>query len=224
MAIQIKWVLMVLIVCSCCPCSEIMAVLAMATSLQDMRNRLGAMVIGTSKVRPHLLYLCRPLTECKHMAVDAVQLVLGGETRWWPQGGEPVTTDDIGAGGALTVLMKDALEPTLMQTLEETPVFVHAGVSSLWSCSRQQMLLQPSTEQDTMNSAAWNVFSFLAGPFANIATGNSSVMADLLALKLAGSEVRNVQTASKITKASALMQLEHPGGIRQEHSRIPAVT
>lgn len=69
------------------------------------------------------------------------------------QAGEPVTADDIGAGGALAVLMKDALEPTLMQTLEQTPVFVHAG------------------------------------PFANIATGNSSVMADLLALRLAGSEV-----------------------------------
>jgi formate--tetrahydrofolate ligase len=96
--------------------SEIMAVLAMSTSLQDMRDRLGAMVIGTSKA------------------------------------GEPVTADDIGAGGALAVLMKDALEPTLMQTLEQTPVFVHAG------------------------------------PFANIATGNSSVMADLLALRLAGSE------------------------------------
>lgn len=45
----------------------------------------------------------------------------------WMQAGEPVTADDMGAGGALTVLMKDALEPTLMQTLEETPVFVHAG-------------------------------------------------------------------------------------------------
>jgi methylenetetrahydrofolate dehydrogenase (NADP+) / methenyltetrahydrofolate cyclohydrolase / formyltetrahydrofolate synthetase len=53
--------------------------------------------------------------------------------------------------------MKDALEPTLMQTLEQTPVFVHAG------------------------------------PFANIATGNSSVMADLLALRLAGSEVSTWQ-------------------------------
>jgi formyltetrahydrofolate synthetase len=56
------------------------------------------------------------------------------------------------------VLMKDALEPTLMQTLEQTPVFVHAG------------------------------------PFANIATGNSSVMADLLALRLVGSEVGTAVT------------------------------
>ncbi len=76
---------------------------------------------------------------------------------WLSQAGEPVTADDIGAGGALAVLMKDALEPTLMQTLEQTPVFVHAG------------------------------------PFANIATGNSSVMADLLALRLAGSEVSTWQ-------------------------------
>jgi formyltetrahydrofolate synthetase len=63
--------------------------------------------------------------------------------------GEPVTAEDLGVAGALTVLMKDALKPTLMQTLEGTPVFVHAG------------------------------------PFANIAHGNSSILADLIALKLA---------------------------------------
>ena len=72
-------------------CSEIMAVLALTTSLKDMRGRLGRMVVGSSRA------------------------------------GQPVTTDDLGLGGALTVLMKDAIEPTLMQTLEETPVFVHAG-------------------------------------------------------------------------------------------------
>jgi methylenetetrahydrofolate dehydrogenase (NADP+)/methenyltetrahydrofolate cyclohydrolase/formyltetrahydrofolate synthetase len=66
--------------------------------------------------------------------------------------GRPVTADDLGAGGALTVLMKDAIMPTLMQTLEGTPVFVHAG------------------------------------PFANIAHGNSSVLADQIALKLAASD------------------------------------
>ncbi|KAK9831504.1 hypothetical protein WJX81_003430 [Elliptochloris bilobata] len=66
--------------------------------------------------------------------------------------GEPVTADDLGLGGALTVLMKDAISPTLMQTLEETPVLVHAG------------------------------------PFANIATGNSSVVADAVALKLVGAD------------------------------------
>jgi len=63
--------------------------------------------------------------------------------------GEPVTADDLGVAGALAVLMKDAVNPTLMQTLEGTPVFVHAG------------------------------------PFANIAHGNSSIIADRLALKLA---------------------------------------
>ena len=96
--------------------SEIMAILALTTSLADMRERLGAMVIGTSKA------------------------------------GEPITADDIGAGGALTVLMKDAIQPNLMQTLEGTPAFVHAG------------------------------------PFANIAHGNSSIVADQIALKLVGPE------------------------------------
>mmetsp|Transcript_17361 Transcript_17361/g.37705 ORF Transcript_17361/g.37705 Transcript_17361/m.37705 type:complete len:657 (+) Transcript_17361:127-2097(+) len=65
---------------------------------------------------------------------------------------EVVTADDLGIGGALTALMKDALLPNLMQTLEGTPVFVHAG------------------------------------PFANIATGNSSVVADQIALKLVGKD------------------------------------
>jgi methylenetetrahydrofolate dehydrogenase (NADP+)/methenyltetrahydrofolate cyclohydrolase/formyltetrahydrofolate synthetase len=96
--------------------SECMAVLALTTSLADMRERLGAMVVATSKQ------------------------------------GEPVTADDIGVGGALAVLMKDAIKPNLMQTLEGTPVFVHAG------------------------------------PFANIAHGNSSILADRVALKLAGTE------------------------------------
>jgi formyltetrahydrofolate synthetase len=94
--------------------SEIMAILALTTSLADMRERLGRMVIGTSRA------------------------------------GEPITADDLGLGGALTVLMKDAIMPNLMQTLEGTPAFVHAG------------------------------------PFANIAHGNSSIIADQLALKLVG--------------------------------------
>lgn len=63
--------------------------------------------------------------------------------------GEAITAEDLGAAGAMTVLMKDAVKPTLMQTLEGTPVFVHAG------------------------------------PFANIAHGNSSIIADKIALKLA---------------------------------------
>jgi formyltetrahydrofolate synthetase len=94
--------------------SEIMAVLALATSLGDMRERLGRMVIGSSRK------------------------------------GEPITADDIGVGGALAVLMKDTLMPNLMQTIEGTPAFVHAG------------------------------------PFANIAHGNSSIVADQIALKLVG--------------------------------------
>ncbi len=63
--------------------------------------------------------------------------------------GGAVTAEDLGVAGAMTVLMKDAIKPTLMQTLEGTPVFVHAG------------------------------------PFANIAHGNSSIIADRIALKLA---------------------------------------
>ncbi|ORY53630.1 FTHFS-domain-containing protein [Rhizoclosmatium globosum] len=66
--------------------------------------------------------------------------------------GNPITADDIGCGGALAVLMKDAIKPNLMQTIEGTPVLVHAG------------------------------------PFANIAHGNSSILADRIALKLAGTD------------------------------------
>ncbi len=64
--------------------------------------------------------------------------------------GDAITADDLGVGGALTVLMKDAIMPTLMQTLEGTPALIHAG------------------------------------PFANIAHGNSSIVADQIALKLVG--------------------------------------
>lgn len=64
--------------------------------------------------------------------------------------GEPITSDDLGVTGALMVLLKDAIEPTLMQTLEGSPVLVHAG------------------------------------PFANIAHGCSSILADKVALKLVG--------------------------------------
>jgi methylenetetrahydrofolate dehydrogenase (NADP+) / methenyltetrahydrofolate cyclohydrolase / formyltetrahydrofolate synthetase len=63
--------------------------------------------------------------------------------------GEAVTAEDLGVAGAMTVMMKDAIMPNLMQTLEGTPVFVHAG------------------------------------PFANIAHGQSSIIADRIALKLA---------------------------------------
>jgi len=93
--------------------SELMAILALTTDLQDMRRRIGRIVIGTDKKR------------------------------------NPITAEDLGVAGAMTVLMKDAIMPNLLQTLEHTPAFVHAG------------------------------------PFANIAHGNSSVIADQIAIKLA---------------------------------------
>jgi methylenetetrahydrofolate dehydrogenase (NADP+)/methenyltetrahydrofolate cyclohydrolase/formyltetrahydrofolate synthetase len=67
--------------------SECMAVLALSTSLADMRERLGAMVVATSKQ------------------------------------GDPITADDLGVSGALAVLMKDAIKPNLMQTLQVRHVF-----------------------------------------------------------------------------------------------------
>ena len=91
--------------------SEIMAILALTTSLQDMRARIGNMVIAYDRDK------------------------------------NPVTAEDIRAAGAATVLMKEAIKPNLMQTLENTPALVHAG------------------------------------PFANIAHGNSSIIADLIAVK-----------------------------------------
>nr|KAJ3418090.1 C-1-tetrahydrofolate synthase, cytoplasmic [Polyrhizophydium stewartii] len=84
-------------------------------------------------------------TDLRDMRERLGRMVVASNTR-----GEPITADDIGVGGALTVLMKDAIKPNLMQTLEGTPVFVHAG------------------------------------PFANIAHGNSSILADRIALKLTG--------------------------------------
>jgi formate--tetrahydrofolate ligase len=90
--------------------SEVMTVLALTTSLRDMRQRLGRIVIGNTT----------------H--------------------GKPITAEDIFAAGAMTVILRDAIKPNLMQTLENTPVLVHAG------------------------------------PFGNIATGNSSVIADLIGI------------------------------------------
>ncbi|MCJ1382073.1 tetrahydrofolate synthase [Xylographa soralifera] len=112
--------------------SECMAILALSNDLGDMRERLGRMVVATSR------------------------------------SGDPVTCDDLGAGGALTALMKDAIKPNLMQTLEGTPVFVHAG------------------------------------PFANISIGASSVLADKMALKLAGTELDEIhdeKTGFVVTEA-----------------------
>ncbi|XP_053984468.1 C-1-tetrahydrofolate synthase, cytoplasmic [Hylaeus volcanicus] len=96
--------------------SEIMAILALATSVEDMKQRLGNMVVAFNK------------------------------------NGEPLTAEDFGMTGAMAILLKDAIEPTLMQSLEGTPVMVHAG------------------------------------PFANIAHGCSSIIADAIALKLVGPE------------------------------------
>ena len=94
--------------------SELMAILALATDLADLRNRIAKISIGND--------------------ID----------------GNSVTVDDLGVTGAATVLMKDTIKPNLMQTVEGTPVFVHAG------------------------------------PFANIAHGASSILADKIALKLVG--------------------------------------
>lgn len=93
--------------------SEVMAILALATDLADLRARLGRIVIGTNTK------------------------------------GEPVTAEQLKCAGAMAVLMKDAIKPNLMQNLEGGAVFVHAG------------------------------------PFANIAQGNNSVIADEIALKIA---------------------------------------
>jgi formate--tetrahydrofolate ligase len=90
--------------------SEVMTVLALTTSLHDMRRRLGRIVIGNTTA------------------------------------GKPITADELHAAGAMTVILRDAIKPNLLQTLENTPVLVHAG------------------------------------PFGNIATGNSSVIADLIGI------------------------------------------
>jgi formate--tetrahydrofolate ligase len=92
--------------------SEIMALVAVARDLRDLRRRLGEITVAYS------------------------------------YDGEPVTAEQLRAAGALTVLLKDALKPNLVQTLEGQPAFVHCG------------------------------------PFANIAHGNNSLVADLVALKL----------------------------------------
>jgi len=92
--------------------SEVMAILALTTSLKDLRERLGRIVVA------------------------------------YTGDGKPVTSEDLKCAGAMAVLLKEAIKPNLLQTLEHTPCFVHAG------------------------------------PFANIAHGNSSVLADRIACKL----------------------------------------
>ena len=90
--------------------SEVMAILALATSLDDMRARLGRIVVG------------------------------------YTEAGEPVTAEQLHGAGSMAVIMRDALKPNLLQTLENTPVIVHAG------------------------------------PFGNIAHGNSSIVGDLIGI------------------------------------------
>lgn len=92
--------------------SELMAILALATDLKDLRARIGRIVVA------------------------------------YDLDGNPVTTEDLKVAGAMAVSMKEAIEPTLMQTLEGVPTLIHAG------------------------------------PFANIAHGNSSIIADNIATKL----------------------------------------
>ena len=93
--------------------SEVMAALALCTSLQDLRVRMGRIVLGYTK------------------------------------DGTPVTAEEIGAAGSMTVILKEAIKPNLMQTLEGTAALVHTG------------------------------------PFGNIATGNSSIVADQIGIKTA---------------------------------------
>ncbi|MFW5806927.1 MAG: formate--tetrahydrofolate ligase, partial [Spirochaetota bacterium] len=93
--------------------SEVMAALALARDLPDLRRRLGSMIVAQDKA------------------------------------GGIITAENIGCAGAMAVLMKEAIKPNLMQTLEGQPAFIHAG------------------------------------PFANIAHGNSSIVSDRVALKLA---------------------------------------
>ncbi len=92
--------------------SEVMVILALTTSLADMRERMGRIVVG------------------------------------YTYDGEPVTAEQLKAGGAMTALMRDAVKPNLLQSLEHGPVLVHAG------------------------------------PFGNIATGNSSVVADQVGIRM----------------------------------------
>jgi formate--tetrahydrofolate ligase len=90
--------------------SEVMATLALSRSLEDLRARLGRIVVG------------------------------------YTSGGDPVTAEQLSAAGSMAVILRDAIKPNLLQTLENTPVLVHTG------------------------------------PFGNIATGNSSVVADLIGI------------------------------------------
>jgi methylenetetrahydrofolate dehydrogenase (NADP+)/methenyltetrahydrofolate cyclohydrolase/formyltetrahydrofolate synthetase len=107
---------------------------------EKMPRRTGYDITVASEIMA-ILALTKDLAD---MRDRMGRIVIGTNKR-----GEAVTAEDLGVAGAMTVLMKDAIKPTLMQSIEGTPVFVHAG------------------------------------PFANIAHGNSSIIADRIALKLA---------------------------------------
>jgi formate--tetrahydrofolate ligase len=91
--------------------SEVMATLALTSSLTDLRKRLGRIVVG------------------------------------YTSAGSPVTAEELGTAGSMAVILREAIKPNLLQTMENTPVLVHTG------------------------------------PFGNIATGNSSVVADLIGIR-----------------------------------------
>lgn len=117
--------------------SEVMSVLALASDMQDLRRRLGRIVVTS------------------------------------PNAPVSVTADQIGAAGAMAVLLRKALQPNLVQTCEHTPAIVHAG------------------------------------PFANISHGNSSVIADRIALSLADYVVTESGFGSDLG-AEKLMNLKCP--------------
>jgi len=111
-----------------------------AATEKGMERQTGFYITAASEIMAVLALT----TDLADMRTRLGRMVIG-----LSKSGEAITAEDLGAGGALTVLMLDAIKPTLMQTLEGTPVFVHAG------------------------------------PFANIAHGNSSILADKIGLKLA---------------------------------------
>jgi len=107
----------------------------------DGRPRQGGYDITVASEVMAILALCSGLKDIRQRLG---RIIIGLD-----KNGKPLTAEDLGVAGAMAVLMKDAIMPNLMQTLEGTPVFVHAG------------------------------------PFANIAHGNNSIVADRVALKLA---------------------------------------
>src|SRR5918997_4246867 len=145
--------------------SEVMAILAVARDLHDLRRRLGAITVAHSF-----------------------------------DGGKPVTAEDLGAAGAMAVLLKDAIKPNLIQTLEGQPCLMHCG------------------------------------PFANIAHGNSSLVADLIGQKLGdyvitesgfGSDMgmekffdivcrKGALTPSAVVLVATVRALKHHGGVEDD--------